>query len=434
VAAGDFNADGAADLATADYWDHTVSVLLGHGDGTFAARTAHAVGNRPRSVAAHDFNADWAVDLVTTDEDDDTVSVLLGNGDGTFAVPEAFAVGGEPHSVAAHDFNADGMPDLVTADYGDDTVSVLLNLLKTTTKVISHHVFYNNSYWDTPTADNPQFNDDTAIAPHKWALEPGSAATFDNYTGYSRGINGIIVDIANPAGTITDADFQFNVGNDNHPANWDPFLVAPTVTVRSDKGLGGSDRVTLIWPDNTIQNTWLQVTVLANGNTGLAKNHVFYFGNAVADVGDQPTISAKVDALDILYTRNNPHPFFDPVEINDPADFDRDARVDALDILIARNNQTTFFNELNLIDLGEKGDRSDLCEAPCGPSRQIGPVPFFPSDAVFTKPPPLVAPATPPQSAKLAWLYELEQSGTRQRPSERHLWAATNLDRLWAMD
>jgi predicted enzyme related to lactoylglutathione lyase len=28
--------------------------------------------------------------------------------------------------------------------------------------------------------------------------------------------------------------------------------------------------------------------------------------------------------------------------------------------------------------LGEKGDRSNLCEAPCGPFRQIGPVPFFP--------------------------------------------------------
>ncbi len=26
---------------------------------------------------------------------------------------------------------------------------------------------------------------------------------------------------------------------------------------------------------------------------------------------------------------------------------------------------------------GEKGDRSNLCVAPCGPSRQIGPVPFF---------------------------------------------------------
>ncbi len=28
---------------------------------------------------------------------------------------------------------------------------------------------------------------------------------------------------------------------------------------------------------------------------------------------------------------------------------------------------------------GEKGDRSNLCEAPFGPSRQIGPVPFFPA-------------------------------------------------------
>jgi hypothetical protein len=378
-------------------------------------------------VAVGDFNADGAADLVTADRMGDTVSVLLGHGAGTFEVRTMYAVGHWPQSVAVGDFNADGAADLVTADWADDTVTVLLNLLAT--KIISHRVFYNNSYWDTATAENPEFDDDTAIAPDKWALEPGGTATFDNWTSYSRGINGIMVDVANPAGTITDADFEFKTGNDNDPAGWDPLLVAPTVTVRPDKGDGGSDRVTLVWPDNTIQNTWLQVTVLA-ANLGLAEDHVFYFGNAVGDAGNEPTTSAAVDAVDILYTRNSPRPFFDPAEIGCNYDFDRDQRVDATDILIARNNQTSFFNELALIDLSGSKAAAE--------AEKVSAL-----DAVFTKPRPLVAPAksrpavaprTPPRSAKLDWLYELEQSGTRQRPSERDHWAETGLDRLWAMD
>ena len=35
MAVGDFNGDGKADLAVANYSDNSVSVLLGNGDGTF---------------------------------------------------------------------------------------------------------------------------------------------------------------------------------------------------------------------------------------------------------------------------------------------------------------------------------------------------------------------------------------------------------------
>ena len=53
--------------------------------------------------------------------------MLLGNGNGTFAAKTDFATGAGPASVAVGDFNGDGKPDLATANYSANTVSVLLN-------------------------------------------------------------------------------------------------------------------------------------------------------------------------------------------------------------------------------------------------------------------------------------------------------------------
>src|SRR5438132_14292712 len=47
VAVGDFNGDGRLDLATANVFQGTVSILLGKGDGTFLAAQSYAVGTNP---------------------------------------------------------------------------------------------------------------------------------------------------------------------------------------------------------------------------------------------------------------------------------------------------------------------------------------------------------------------------------------------------
>jgi hypothetical protein len=131
VAVGDFNWDGKPDLATANGGSSGVSVLLGNADGTFTAAPGSptAVGTTPKSVAVGDFNADGNPDFATANESTDNVSVLLGNGDGTFtAAPGSpVTVGTFPFSVAVGDFNGDGKPDLAAANYySDNNVSLLL--------------------------------------------------------------------------------------------------------------------------------------------------------------------------------------------------------------------------------------------------------------------------------------------------------------------
>jgi hypothetical protein len=133
VAVGDLNGDGAQDLATANWGANTVSVLLGNGDGTFQPKIDFATGSSPEELAVGDFNNDGKADLVTANSSANStrfssVSVLLGNGDGTFQAKTDYQIGDNQstYSVAVGDFNNDGKADLATANSGTSTASVLL--------------------------------------------------------------------------------------------------------------------------------------------------------------------------------------------------------------------------------------------------------------------------------------------------------------------
>src|SRR3954447_10044459 len=97
--------------------------------------------------------------------------------------------------------------------------------------VVGRSVFYNNSIFD---GNNPQANaaDDGAIAPDKQALLPGAKASFANYTSYSGGINGVMVDIATLAGPLTAGDFGFRVGNNSDPRSWAVAPAPASISVR----------------------------------------------------------------------------------------------------------------------------------------------------------------------------------------------------------
>lgn len=126
VAVGDFNGSGKLSVATANHGANTVSVLLGNGDGTFAAPVDYATGNLPTGVLAADFNNDGILDLAVSNSADGTVSVLLGNGNGGFGSKTDFAAGTGAFALAAADINGDGNLDLVVANNGAASISVLL--------------------------------------------------------------------------------------------------------------------------------------------------------------------------------------------------------------------------------------------------------------------------------------------------------------------
>src|SRR5207245_3766889 len=131
VATGDFNGDGIQDLAVAEFLSNEVSILLGRGDGTFAAGLRFSSGSGPRMILTADINADGKVDLVVVNSSSNDLSVLLGQGDGTFAPEVRTPVDLHAVAIAVVAFNLDGNQDLVLGGkvnppYAPGTVSVLL--------------------------------------------------------------------------------------------------------------------------------------------------------------------------------------------------------------------------------------------------------------------------------------------------------------------
>ncbi len=114
IAAADFNGDGALDLATANHTDSTVSIFLGNGDGTFQPRVDYPVtpNGQPVAIAVGDFNRDGNVDLLVLNPPTHSISVLLGKGDGTFQPHLDKGTPANPLALTTGDFNGDGAPDL----------------------------------------------------------------------------------------------------------------------------------------------------------------------------------------------------------------------------------------------------------------------------------------------------------------------------------
>jgi hypothetical protein len=145
--------------------------------------------------------------------------------------------------------------------------------------VAGRHLFYNESGTGGATVrydgNNAAINslDDNAIATDKVAYLPEAPgpATFANVSSYSKGINGVMIDLAGAHGSISAADFEFRVGNNNSPSTWGTAAAPATISVRTGAGVGGSDRVEIIWANGAIQKQWLEVIVLANANTGLTQ-------------------------------------------------------------------------------------------------------------------------------------------------------------------
>jgi len=258
-----------------------------------------------------------------------------------------------------------------------------LNVLNTTTSyVAARHIFYNDSLFDgnTPAVESSDHN---AIALDKVALQPGGTSSFDNYTSYSKGINGIIIDIGNSqdVGLLGAADIEFRMGHDSDLTSWID-MPPSSIFVDPVAGVAGSARITVIWDNHKIQNQWLQVTVKKAGNTGLDVDDVFYFGNAVGETGDSQVSDAslgfaKVDVFDFIGVRNNVSLTSGSVGIANHFDFDRDGRVNVFDVIATLDNRTSSHTSLNLITFPQSMPASSvqLLDLSPSPPSQIDAIP-----------------------------------------------------------
>ena len=137
IAIADLNQDSHADIVVANWSSGTVGVLLGQGNGVFAPAVEYPTGpsagpngiSQANSMAVSDFNNDGIPDIAVvnyTNYANSFVGILLGKGDGSFAAPIRAYVD-VPVSVACGDFNGDGKPDLAVSCYAySNTIGILL--------------------------------------------------------------------------------------------------------------------------------------------------------------------------------------------------------------------------------------------------------------------------------------------------------------------
>ncbi|HLA83323.1 MAG TPA: dockerin type I domain-containing protein [Thermoguttaceae bacterium] len=120
-------------------------------------------------------------------------------------------------------------------------------------------------------------------------------------TGCFEGIIGVAVDVVElqPEVIIDVSDFRFRVGNTIDPSTWieDPVEYSGEVPtnilfeVYEDGGDGGADRIAISWAEDSIVEQWLEVTILASGDVGVAEDYTFYFGSMPGDANSDGSVN-----------------------------------------------------------------------------------------------------------------------------------------------
>jgi hypothetical protein len=200
-------------------------------------------------------------------------------------------------------------------------------------EVVGRQVFYNNSAFDGRDAA-ANAADDGAIATDKSALLPGQATTAANVTNAFGGINGVMIDLSGGLPMTALAGIAASLGLEvgaGAAAGWAAAPGPTQIGIRPGAGVGGSDRITLTWPDGAIRNAWLRVTVHASPASGLARDDVFSFANLIGDADG----NLRVNALDLAAVKralNSTAP------VTSATDITRDGRVNALDLAAVKQN------------------------------------------------------------------------------------------------
>lgn len=235
---------------------------------------------------------DVAADTVTLTASIGTVT-KNSNGTWNWSLPTTAAINNQTVTITGTD-----------EDGGSSGVTFTIDALVT---VVNSKVYYLRSSFDGSGVD-------AALDTSKSLAKSGAGArelTFDNLINNTRGINGLVFDVAGLAATsLTASDIAFRMSplgsfNEaaNPPSSW-AAAPAPSDIVVTAGTSSTPARVRIEWPDGAIVNRWLQIKLLDNANTGLRSPQVYYLGHLRGETtGTLSSGSYIVQVADVLKIR-----------------------------------------------------------------------------------------------------------------------------------
>jgi hypothetical protein len=238
--------------------------------GLTAAQSV-VVGNVLTTLTNSGTWSDVAADTVTLTASKGTV---VKNADGTWnwSLPAVAAINGEVVTITATD-----------EDGGTSNVVFTMDAL---IAVVNSKVYHKGSSFAGTSVDE-------ALDTGKSLAKASAAAqvlSYANVINTTRGVNGLVFDVAGLAATsLTASDFTFRVSPEgafneaaNPPSSWSSAELPTDIRV-----IAGSEtapaRVIVEWRDTAIMNRWLQIKLLANSTTGLREPQVYYIGHLLGE-------------------------------------------------------------------------------------------------------------------------------------------------------
>jgi hypothetical protein len=128
VTVGDLNNDNRSDIIVANSGTDNLGILLASSNGTFTMEMSYLIGtdSHPQYVITCDINSDNQSDIVSVNSKTDSISIIMGHRNGTFEKQMMYSTGNNsyPYAAASGDLNNDNRLDLIVANEGTDNIGV----------------------------------------------------------------------------------------------------------------------------------------------------------------------------------------------------------------------------------------------------------------------------------------------------------------------
>jgi hypothetical protein len=177
-------------------------------------------------------------------------------------------------------------------------------------EVVQRGVYYRGSSFQSSGGVDGAIDTSKTLAQ---ASSSSQVMGFQNLINTTRGINGLVFDIAGIIGAgLSASDFAFRMSptgvfsnSANPPSSW-ANAPAPTALAVTPGSGSSPARVRIDWADNAIANRWLQIKILANNNTGLLNSQVYYLGHLYGEInGAVSSEQFQVTISDVTSLRPN---------------------------------------------------------------------------------------------------------------------------------